>query len=388
MEARKSAKLLAWLIALAVVFTMTLPSSVVWAAEGDAVASIGDETYTTVQDAVNNAKAGEVIVMQSDVECATINVSDAEKKITLDLNGKTIRNNSTNDVIVVRNGAELTVEDNSVAKDYVYSEENYPEYTGGKLISKGNGAISVVGNIDDATWNETSIHSKATVNGGALIGQEGALFAQGNGAEITLNDGYAEGLDNAVIAGNGTQKNGIGINGGTTINVNGGVMIGNIETSGYISCGIYHPQSGVLNITGGTIVSKEGLGILMRNGTLNLQSCNIEARGAEDLAGWVGDKKTTPGADGIVIDYSDDAYNSNNTPTDTRKVNISGGTIKSENQKALTVVEDDSQKTTDISITGGTFSTNPGKYIADGYLADKTEDGYQIIKEASCIIQI
>ena len=381
MEARKSAKLLAWLIALAVVFTMTLPSSVVWAAEGDAVASIGDETYTTVQDAVNNAKAGEVIVMQSDVECATINVSDAEKKITLDLNGKTIRNNSTNDVIVVRNGAELTVEDNSVAKDYVYSEENYPEYTGGKLISKGNGAISVVGNIDDATWNETSIHSKVTVNGGALIGQEGALFAQGNGAEITLNDGYAEGLDNAVIAGNGTQKNGIGINGGTTINVNGGVMIGNIETSGYISCGIYHPQSGVLNITGGTIVSKEGLGILMRNGTLNLQSCNIEARGAEDLAGWVGDKKTTPGADGIVIDYSDDAYNSNNTPTDTRKVNISGGTIKSENQKALTVVEDDSQKTTDISITGGTFSTNPDKYIADGYLADKTEDGYQIIKE-------
>lgn len=381
MEARKSAKLLAWLIALAVVFTMTLPSSVVWAAEGDAVASIGDETYTTVQDAVDNAKAGEVIVMQSDVKCATINVSDAEKKITLDLNGKTIRNNSTNDVIVVRNGAELTVEDNSVAKDYVYSEENYPEYTGGKLISKGNGAISVVGNINDATWNETSIHSKVTVNGGALIGQEGALFAQGNGAEITLNDGYAEGLDNAVIAGNGTQKNGIGINGGTTINVNGGVMIGNIETSGYISCGIYHPQSGVLNITGGTIVSKEGLGILMRNGTLNLQSCNIEARGAEDLAGWVGDKKTTPGADGIVIDYSDDAYNSNNTPTDTRKVNISGGTIKSENQKALTVVEDDSQKTTDISITGGTFSTNPGKYIADGYLADKTEDGYQIIKE-------
>lgn len=379
MEARKSAKLLAWLIALAVVFTMTLPSSVVWAAEGDAVASIGDETYTTVQGAVDNAKAGEVIVMQSDVECATINVSDAEKKITLDLNGKTIR--STNDVIVVRNGAELTVEDNSVAKDYVYSEENYPEYTGGKLISKGNGAISVVGNIDDATWNETSIHSKVTVNGGALIGQEGALFAQGNGAEITLNDGYAEGLDNAVIAGNGTQKNGIGINGGTTINVNGGVMIGNIETSGYISCGIYHPQSGVLNITGGTIVSKEGLGILMRNGTLNLQSCNIEARGAEDLAGWVGDKKTTPGADGIVIDYSDDAYNSNNTPTDTRKVNISGGTIKSENQKALTVVEDDSQKTTDISITGGTFSTNPDKYIADGYLADKTEDGYQIIKE-------
>lgn len=381
MEARKSAKLLAWLIALAVVFTMTLPSSVVWAAEDDAVASIGDKTYTTVQDAVDNAKAGEVIVMQSDVECATINVSDAEKKITLDLNGKTIRNNSTNDVIVVRNGAELTVEDNSIAKDYVYSEENYPEYTGGKLISKGNGAISVVGNIDDATWNETSIHSKVTVNGGALIGQEGALFAQGNGAEITLNDGYAEGLDNAVIAGNGTQKSGIGINGGTTINVNGGVMIGNIETSGYISCGIYHPQSGVLNITGGTIVSKEGLGILMRNGALNLQSCNIEARGAEDLAGWVGDKKTTPGADGIVIDYSDDAYNSNNTPTDTRKVNISGGTIKSENQKALTVVEGDSQKTTDISITGGTFSTNPDKYIADGYLADKTEDGYQIIKE-------
>ena len=67
MEARKSAKLLAWLIALAVVFTMTLPSSVVWAAEGDAsdnAAKIGDQEYATLQEAVD-ATEGDATTVSS-----------------------------------------------------------------------------------------------------------------------------------------------------------------------------------------------------------------------------------------------------------------------------------------------------------------------------------
>ena len=76
-------------------------------------------------------------------------------------------------------------------------------------------------------------------------------------------------------------------------------------------------------------------------------------------------------------------YDGGNTiPT----VLITGGKITGEVQKGeykdnRIVLTDPDATSSDISITGGTFSTNPGKYIADGYLADKTEDGYQIIKE-------
>lgn len=107
MEARKSAKLLAWLIALAVVFTMTLPSSVVWAAEGDAsdnAAKIGDQEYATLQEAVDATEGDATIQMLKDVqEDVTIAEDDT---ITIDLNGKTITNVSGH---TITNAGNLTV---------------------------------------------------------------------------------------------------------------------------------------------------------------------------------------------------------------------------------------------------------------------------------------
>ena len=61
---------------------------------------------------------------------------------------------------------------------------------------------------------------------------------------MTVNGGVIEADDNAVVAGNGTKGYG-----GTEIDINGGTLIGHIETGGYIACGIYHPQSGMLNIS-------------------------------------------------------------------------------------------------------------------------------------------
>ena len=85
MEARKSAKLLAWLIALAVVFTMTLPSSVVWAAEDNAsdnAAKIGDQEYATLQKAVDETKGDATIQMLKDVrEDVTIAEDDTVNKL-------------------------------------------------------------------------------------------------------------------------------------------------------------------------------------------------------------------------------------------------------------------------------------------------------------------
>lgn len=433
MEARKrkSSKLLAWVVVIAVAFTMTFPTAFVWGAEtsatsenvvvedqtpgedpaveessnkdptdaakaeeetkqpavkkaaktqdvgadgnvdqettggseesADVVASIGGEEYTKLEDAIAAAEDGDTIVLQNDVATeTTFNVSG--KKITLNLNGHDITNNNPvrneGTTISVVDAADLTITDSSYAGEY--DQADFEDYNGGKIISKSNIGVAVNGSQNASTWS-TATASKITIDGGLIEAQEGALWAAGNGAVLTVNDGYFHATDNAVVAGNGTCSTTTNY-GGTTMNIKGGVFVGDIKSSGYVACGIYHPQSGVLNVEGGTFISNGGPGIVMRNGELNMTGGTIQAKGAEDLTGQVGDRKYDLIASGVIIDYAD-KYNHNNAEKDTRKVSISGGTITSEKCLALNVIKEEGNKVDDIGVTGGSFSSDPSDYV-------------------------
>lgn len=82
-------------------------------------------------------------------------------------------------------------------------------------------------------------------------------------------------------------------------------MIGNIQSSGYIACGVYHPQKGNLNINGGKFIVNNGVGILMRGGTMNMTDGEIIATGTTE--GWVGDKKSKVDG-GIIVDVASGYY--------------------------------------------------------------------------------
>lgn len=117
------------------------------------------------------------------------------------------------------------------------------------------------------------------MNGGLVLAQEYGIGVYGNGASFVMKDGVISTVDNAAVAGNGSCTNSVNY-GGTEIEISGGTLIGHITTPGYIANAIYHPQSGVLNITGGTIYADNGLGVLMRNGELNISgSVSIIATG-------------------------------------------------------------------------------------------------------------
>ena len=318
--------------------------------------------------------SGNTITLNEDVTLTQQWTIGQDETVILNLNGNDL---SVQQAILVE--GELTVEDSTASTGPEVKSDYSVDYTsgtiknsgttvlvqnGGSLIvnsgtiqSSSNIAVAVYGSTTMENW-DTPVYSQATIAGGYLLSREFGAAVYGNGAELDITGGVIVGQDNAAVAGNGSynqdsDRDGILDNyGGTTINISGGTLIGHIITSGYIAIGIYHPQSGVLNITGGTIYADNGVGICMRNGTLNVSGdAKIIATGTE--SGKVGDAANQIPGKALVVDYAS-GYNHNNSETDTRNVVITGGEFSAE-QEAVEVYKTDGNKVVTGFITGGTF---------------------------------
>lgn len=275
--------------------------------------------------------------------------------VVLDLNGKTI---SSNDNTVTVKGT-MVIKDEQAGQPSVSDDYKTVSYTAGKIISSKNDGsgvsvqeggnltlesgivestsnigIGVHGSEKPESWN-TPIESSVTVTGGLVKAQEFGIGVYGNGAKLTVSGGVVTTVDNAAVAGNGRCDNTTNF-GGTTINIEGGTLIGNIKTAGYIANGIYHPQAGVCNISGGTIVANNGVGILMRNGELNVTG-NPEVISTGTAKGKVGDNKCQVDSQAVVLHH---VYGDTNSETG-RAVSIEGGQfVSEEGQKAISVSSD------------------------------------------------
>ena len=283
MKKKISAILLALVMALCL-----LPAAAF--ADGTSAATCGDDSYPTLADAVAAEKdnKGAVIVLKKAVEEKITVPAGAD--LVLDLNGHELKAAAGTPVTV--NGGKLTVKDSTAVQDCDYSGEvPAAQYKGGAIVAeKANGVqvtnggeftllsgkvraqnigVSVVGNIAAGADRE-AIASKAYIKGGYVLCQEYGVSPQGKGAYISVEgDAFIEALDNAAVAGNGSVNNTKDC-GGTTIEINGGIIVSHIQSHGYIACGIYHPQAGTLNITDGEIYAENGVGILMRAGQMRM----------------------------------------------------------------------------------------------------------------------
>ncbi len=126
---------------------------------------------------------------------------------------------------------------------------------------------------------------------------------------LNISDGTIT-SDYHAISGNARRDGGY-TRGSTIINISGGDIRCTKD-----GVGIYHPQDGELNITGGSISGPTG--IEMRGGSLNMEDGSVTGT-AETLSGKKsGDGNTTTGA-GIAVSQHPENYAIN--------VDISGGTI-------------------------------------------------------------
>lgn len=135
--------------------------------------------------------------------------------------------NTKDAVVLVRRGAQLTINDSSNGKGSIDYNGVESVYTAVKLTDGNDGASGEV--------------AKLTVNGGML-------------------KGYYYG-----ISGNGTRH-------GTEVVVNGGAITAADAKEG---TAIYHPQDGLLTVNGGTVSAPTG--IEMRSGTLTVNAGAIKS---------------------------------------------------------------------------------------------------------------
>lgn len=245
-------------------------------------------------------------------------VIPAGKSITINLQGCNITSTGT----AIQNNGTLTLMDSKKA---------------GKVTSTRNVAVAVGNN------------STLMIRSGVYEGREGAVITgKATNAKITIYNGTFNATDNAVIAGNGSKRDGAK----NTITIKNGTFNGGIITNGYIACGIYAPWQDDITVTGGTFNITNGAGIVARAGNVKVSGGTFNCTGS--VTGWVGDNKNQLPCAALVFDAAA------NYPAKT----------------------DDSK----IIVSGGKFSTDPSAndaVLTAGYTAAKADDGMYTVSRTN-----
>lgn len=351
------------------------------------VAKIGTTEYATLKEAVDSVQTGAkgYIYILNDASFDDLRIEG--KQIIINLQNHTVTGNKIDVYGTEGTDTYLKILDSSKRQHLsVDAKNNYKvsytnsgtlELTGsirayngaaikvesGTVVSTQSVALFAVG---DET-GQKDIASSIEITGGYVKAQEFGASPQGRGASVTVN-GFAviESLDNAAVAGNGTNEPGKKL-GGTSITIMGKCwLIGRIQSPGYAACGIYHPQQGTLTIKYSAgipnIVAVNGAGIVMRGGTLDYRAGNITATGDANFVGKVGDSRVVVGTSGIVYDRDCDYYDAANV-----KINISenSGDKKVVGAKAaIQVINDKAQDISGVfDIQGGNFSSDVSAHV-------------------------
>lgn len=297
----------------------------------EAGAELPETTDFTVIDAATYdlmmaAKNGGTYTLNSDVTLSEPLV--VSSTMTLDLNGHSIKPASeglkqvlkTKDaLILVRRGAQLTIDDSSTNKKGSIDFNNVSSvYTAVKLT-------------DDADGKE------------------------GTEATLTVNAGILKGYYYG-ICGNGERHN-------TKITINGGTIEAANATDG---TGIFHPQDGTLTVTGGTI-SGYSAGIEIRAGKLEVRGGTIK-HSATELNTTKGNGSTITGAAVAV---------SQHTTNKALNVTISDGELQGGSLYALYEedMQDENVSNITMEVTGGKLygqvsSENCPTFISGGTFSD------------------
>lgn len=171
--------------------------------EGHYVAAVGSKKYETLADAIRLATKGKTITLLADVEQNT--QLTINKSITLDLNGKTIRNtvdiwgDKANAILSITNGAKVTITGNgtidakendcytiNVAKGDL-TIENGTFYGNVSVVQVEEGTLSVKGGTFD-------LHQKWEGSSKYLFNCIDSEFTSGN-AKVAISGGTFVGFD-------------------------------------------------------------------------------------------------------------------------------------------------------------------------------------------------
>ena len=309
-------------------------------------AAIGTTHYSTLQEAVDAATAGQTVKLVADVtEDITIPTG---KNITLDLGNSTLTNKS-GDTITVALGATLTITGNSEDENKVGTVDNV---TNGKADIVNNGTVILNGG-----WylrsEETGVNANTSggnsyyniLNHGEMTINNDTMVMQGGKYSSLIVNGYYD-----YAGGSDSRQNYVvGTNqAAPKLTINDGGFVGGVNT-------IKNDDGGELIINGGGFGNEEGCAV-MNNNTATIKGGRFIAEGNYVL----------------YSRYINDTVN-------TGKLTVTDGKFEGN----LAQINN-----APIAISGGTFTTDPTAYLAEGYMSPKVGDSYKVGLETDAVAQI
>ena len=313
------------------------------------VAKVGGVEYATLQEAINAATAGQTVKLVANT-AEDIKIP-ADKDITLDLGNSTLTNQN-GDTITVALGATLTVTGNGESADEDGSAGTVDNITNGKADIVNNGTVILNGGTylrseETGENSETSggnsyynilNHGEMTINNDTWVMQEGKF------SSLIVNGyyDYAGGSDSRQNYVVGTNQ------AAPKLTINNGVFMGGVNT-------IKNDDGGELIINGGGFGNYEGC-VVMNNNTATINGGRFIAEGNYVL----------------YSRYINDTVN-------TGKLTVTDGQFEGN----LAQINN-----APIAISGGTFTTDPTAYLAEGYMSPKIGDSYKVGLETDAVAQI
>ncbi|MBQ9952782.1 MAG: S-layer homology domain-containing protein [Clostridia bacterium] len=365
-------RILSILLALSMLLTL-VPSAFADGVSEGTVATIGEAEFTSLKDAINAAQPDDIVKLFDNY--SNYRAIQIGKSITLDLNGYNIERTfggiavdiTAGDVVITGNGkisgsadgvrvdddATLTLEEGVI----VEGRDGHGIYTEGKLTI--DGATITATEYGVALYSGDEWAASLEMLDGSVSGACGvAAYAK---TDVTVKGGTISGTV-AGLSGEGGSHD-------TTFNIEGGT----IQSEDGV--GIYHPQNGKLNISGGTVIGATGIN--MKSGELNITGGTIKGNGEKADYSFVGGGFNSTG-DALVIE-------SCGYPGGAPKATITGGTFESENATAVaSYAGNNVTETVTDFVSGGTYSDNSAEsHLADGYALKLNGDGTYGLIEAT-----
>ncbi|MBR5104638.1 MAG: hypothetical protein IKV05_08150 [Bacteroidales bacterium] len=319
--------------------------------EVDYIAEIDVVPFGSLQDAIDAADNQTITLVRDLVLESPLEIVSG-KTVTLDLNGHTLSETATSAaascLIAVKSGGNLTIQNGTIVyaattPDTGWGGEGQPPYPGYANNTIRNEGTLV---IENAT-----IENKTSKGGASYVIDNYA------GANLTINEGAVltqSGGDIAIRMFNGGS-------GAINVTINGGTI------SGYRAVWVQLASNNTavapimnLTVTGGTLTSTEqtynqaiysySYGNDMRNVLINVSGGTFN-----------GDIALTGGAN----------------KTNLETLNISGGQFNG--QWGFYSYGADEKALEAITVTGGTFMTDPSYYLDPGYTAVETDGKWTVV---------
>ena len=294
-----------------------------------AVAVVNGYYYCkTLAEAVAAAEEGDTVTLLADVTVdATIVV---EKALTLDLNGFDIASGVA--VLKIVDAGEVTITDRTQAPGTIASSVN------GNTIDSEGTDLTIENVTIENSGNGYTIVFRGNQTPSAAAAADPSTFNT-----LTLDHAKVNAYM-VAISGNGSADKTWS---GTVIRIENSQIVAQNGT------GIYHPQYGIVNVSGNSAISG-GTGIEMRAGELNVNGGTITGTWEQftiyDDASAVGGGTTIDGAAVAVSQHT------TNLPI---RVTINGGTLLATGVDGKSLYEvdlyDENVADIAISLMGGTF---------------------------------